>query len=59
MPPHSLTHELGFMDKPDKDGDYPGGSLAVPFLEKILGWVTNRYPEVEFLGMEDFLAQRG
>ena len=52
-----LTHTIGFLDHPHETFEYRGDNTAGQYLDRVLTWTRNEYPDAEFVGMDDLVPQ--
>jgi hypothetical protein len=52
-----FLHLLNFNDKPAPEEKYLGGNMGGKYLDHILTWVKESYPNVDFVGMEDLIEE--
>jgi hypothetical protein len=50
-----MLHMVNFYPDPLPDAGYPGGNIGAKFLDSVLSWVKDKYPNVKFVGMSDLI----
>ena len=48
-------HMINFREEPSPEHGFHGGNPGGKFLDEVLTWTKERYPDVEFVGMEDLI----